>query len=239
MSKKEFLETVELLGPNVSDNVEIIEPKELKVPLLFRVDEEVPKLFIPRMPKSAAVTENSTVPRIVTATTLLGCINGHANMLNWVLGQRPENTPSNFFKISGFEFDYALLPNNKLVYDAKDTREAWLITYNKETISWKSIPYGEMFFHRLDVTVLGNSPINKIMGDILLKVDGELGFPVAEGMILEKGHYLLKINLTTYALPGAKHLPKRMNYKDSHLIELTPISANVYKSFKDISVQKR
>ena len=238
-AKKDFDYSVDLLGKHVSDHVKIIDPTFLKVPLLFRVDEVVPKTFIPRMPKSANETENSTVPRVVTATTLLGCMCGHTAMLWLITTRELGESGNNFYKISAFPFDFALLPDKSLVFDAHDTEEAWLITYDKTTVEYRSIDYGEMFFHKVSTVIQGNSKVNKVIADVLIKVDDSRGLPMAGNHVLEKGHYYLKMDLTYYAKESKEHGTKRMNFKDSEKIDITPVSSSVYKSFKDVSVCKK
>lgn len=238
-TKKEFEYSVELFGKHVSEHVRVLEPKDLKTPLLFRVDEKVPKTFIARMPASAAQSENSTVPRVVTATSLLGCMCGNAAMV-WLLTTREHGeSGNNFYKITAFPFEFALLPDKTLVFDAPDTEEAWLITYNKETVEYRGVPYGEMFFHKVTTVIQGNSKVNTIIGNLLLKIDDPRGLPVSKDLFLDKGFYYLKMDLTYYSKASKEHKVKGMTFKDSDKIIITPISAAVYKSFYDISVKKR
>lgn len=239
MSKKDFDDVVELLGPQVTSNVEKITPKDLKVPLLFRLDEKIPRELIPRMPKSAGYTENQTVPRVVTATTIFGCMTGHAAMLYLLLDRRYDEGGNNHYKLTAYEFEHALLPNNKLVYDASDSQEAWLITYNKETLSYRPIHYGELFFHKVSVIVQGNSILNKKFAEFLIHVTDQRGVQFSEGHFLEKGYYYVKADVSSYALGSAKGIPKRMSIRDNDKFNITPITATVYKSFRDISVTKK
>ena len=237
-SQKDFDKAVELLGPKVTENATKITPKDLKIPYLLRVDESVPKSFVPRMPASAASSENNTVPRVVTAPTLVGCMCGAAVMLYLLWDRRVGETGNNFYKISGFPFEHALLPNKKLVYDAEDTGEAWLIAYNKDTVEYKALPFGELFFHKVSMTVKGNSKINNQIVEFLVKVSHPEGIPFTKDIFLEKGHYYVKGDFTSYALPDAKGIPKRMSDEDSEKFVVTSITESVYKSFKDVSVKK-
>lgn len=239
MSRKDFDKAVELLGEHVTSNIEVIEPKDLKVPLLFRLDDFVPKVLIPRLPKSHAPSENTTVARVVTATTVFGCMSGHAGMLWLLLDRRVGEPGNNHYKLTCYEFDYALLPNKKLVYDAEDTREAWLIAYDKETTSYKPFHYGEIFFHKVSVIVQGNATLNKSIAEILVHISDQRGVEWCDGIFLEKGHYYIKADVSKYALGGGKGIPKRMSYKDKDKFNVTPITASVYKSFRDVSVSKK
>lgn len=239
MSKKDFDKALSLLGDHVNNHVKVLTPDQLKVPLLFRLDEYVPKVLIPRMPVSAASNENSTVPRVVTATTIFGCMSGHAAMLWLILDRRLGETGNNHYKLTAFEFDYALLPDNKLVYDASDSQEAWLIAYNQDTTFFKPIFYGEVFFHKVSVIVSGNTKLNKKIAEFLVHVTDQRGVNLTEGIFLEKGYYYVKADVSRYAVPGAKDAPKRLSFKDASYFDVTPVSASVYKSFRDISVTKK
>jgi hypothetical protein len=237
-SKEDFNKALSLLGDEVNKNIVTITPKDLKVPLLFRIDAELPKTFIPRMPKSAAHTENSTVPRVVTATTLLGCLTGHAHVFWLVKDRNPLEELVSHYVISAFEFDHAILPNEKLVYDAKESKEAWLIAYDKNTTEYKAKRYGEMFVIRLSVEARPNAEINKEIAELALEVSGPLGLPLGDDTVLPKGFYHLRMDTTTYALGSNKKLPKRMSTADEDKVTVTPISASTYNGFRALHVKK-
>ena len=239
MSRKDFDRAVELLGEHVTSNVEVLEPKDLKVPLLFRLDEYVPKVLIPRMPASAASSENSTVPRVVTATTIFGCMSGHGAMLWLILDRRIGETGNNHYKLTSYDFEYALLPNKKLVYDAAETREAWLIAYDKDSIAYRPFFHGEVFFHKVSVVIQGNATLNKRIAEILVHITDSRGVEWCEGIFLEKGYYYVKADVSNYALGNGKGVPKRTSYTEKDKFNVTPITASVYKSFRDISVAKK
>lgn len=234
-SEKDFDKAVELLGPHVSENVTKFTPKDLTVPFLFRLDANVPKNFVPRMPASAAQSENNTVPRVVTATTMFGCMSGHAGMVAFLWDRAGSETPDNHYKISAFTFEFGLFPNKKLVYDAEDNKEAWLITYDKESLSYRPVPIGEMFFHKLSMTVMGKSKVDTRVAEFLAHITLEEGMPLCEGIHLKKGFYYIKANMTKYALSSKTGI-KRATIKDKEIFTVTPISASVFKNFRDISV---
>lgn len=239
-SKKDFDDAVELLGDHVNKNVEKFTPKDLKVPYLFRLDQVVPRVFIPSMPRSAAQSENSTVARVVTAPSIVGCMSGHGHMVWLVLDRYNSDLAENHYVISAFEFDHALYPTNKLVYDAAETEEAWLIAYDKTTREYRPKTYGELFIHKVSVLVKGNSKVDTHIVEFCISVTGNEGIPFTNGIFLEKGYYYVKGDFSRYALSNKKGLPKRLTTtgKDDGLFEITRISAQIFKSFKDISVTK-
>lgn len=236
--EKDFDHAVSLFGKDVEDHVKKLNAKDLKPSLLFRLDDLLPKVFIPRMPKSAASSENSTVPRVVTATTILGCMCGHAGMIWNVLERDIGKRPCNHYKLSAFNFEKALFPDKTLVFDAEDTQETWLIAYDKSTIAYQAFHYGEIFFHKVSVTTQALSKIDKTVADILVEVIDVRGIYFSEGIFLEKGHYYIKLDVSNYAKKSNNFKVKRMTYRDSDKVDVMKISPSVYKSFRDISVGK-
>lgn len=236
-TKEDFEKAVELLGDHVTRNVVTVEPGHLKIPYLLRLDQEVPNILIPRMPKSAADSENATVPRVVTADTVLGCMLGHAHMV-WLVWDRDISNPENFYLLTGYEFEYGLRPNKNLVYDAERTGEVWLIAYDKATTTYKPLPFGEMFFHKLSTIVIGTTKVNKMVAEIVVKIDHKGGVPLSPKVSLKPGFYYVKMDVTRYGLSQAVKVPP-MSIHDEDLFTVTEISEKMYKSFKDISVKKR
>ena len=236
---KDIEDQISLFPPDVAANVTIIRAKDLPIPYSIRIDEKLPIAFVPRMPASAASLEKKTVPRVISAPTLIGCLTGHGHAI-WLVTSRKLGEPgNNFYKISGFEFEYALKPTKKLVYDAEDSGELWHTTYNKETINYPHFNAGEMFIHKVSTIVVGDAKVNKVEVEFLVKVLDNRGFLLTENKKLERGHYLIKGDFSRYATNSSKEAPKRLSYKDDHLFNVTEIKAEVYKSFRDISVTKK
>lgn len=139
---QDFEEYLSILNSKVRNNTEIVKAEDLKQPFMLHIDKKVPDKFIPMMPRSAATSEDNTVPRITVADTLIGCVMGYARTLNDFFSDYNAG-----YIISILNFEYCLKPNNKLVFDAEITGEHWLIGYNKQTLSYKPKPIGKIFLH--------------------------------------------------------------------------------------------
>ena len=236
---KDLEDQISLFPPDVASNVEIVRSKDLPIPFSIRIDEKLPLAFIPRLPATAARYENKTVPRVVSAPTLIGCMTGHGHML-WLVTNRELGEPgNNFYKISGFEFEVALKPTKKLVYDADDSGELWHTTYNKETINYPHFNVGEMFIHKVSTIVVGDAKVNKTEVEFFVKVLDPRGIMLTDKTKLEQGYYLIKGDFSRYATNSSKDAPKRLSFKEDHLFNVTEIKAGIYKSFRDISVTKK
>lgn len=228
--------TLSLLNPNVVKNVKVATPRDFPVPYGLRIDQPpVPLPFWPRMPASAAPSEDSTVPRVITASTIIGCMNGAAFVIdNAFIRRGGDFSCDNYYVITAFPFEHCLLPNNELVYDAEDTQEQWLITYDKKTKNFGGFTVGEMFMHSVGSTMLPNSRVNTTQGVFYLRVFKDPGIAISKGKVLQKGFYKLEIDLTRYT---AKRV-RRMRFDEDNLIKETTISEEEYNSFRKIGVKK-
>ena len=145
---EDFKTFLALQTDKVKRNTEVITPATLGQDFFLHIDpEKTPTVFIPMVPRSAASTEDNTVPRITVADTLRGCIQGWGRVL--VSFHEWDKVG---LKICKLEFDYALKPNKRLVFDAEETGECWLVTYNADTRKYLPIEIGKLFLHQASYT---------------------------------------------------------------------------------------
>lgn len=144
---QELEETLSLLNNKVARNVSIVTAATLGQTELFHIAKEKFKELIPNVSKRAALTEDNTLPRVHVSPTLLGCINGYAGIVDDITSSPFDSKFHNYrggYYVYYIPFDYALVPNKKLVYDAEVTGEHWLITYNKATKTFKPSSVGRI-----------------------------------------------------------------------------------------------
>lgn len=138
-----------LINDYIKQNVELVTKESLNQDYLLHISFLKTSFLIPNISLRAAKTEDNTLPKIYTSTNLFGCISGYYSFdLKFTRDTRIVNT-KNFknepkFYIYKIDFDIALKPNNKLVFDADYTDEHWLITYNKETLRYKTENIGKL-----------------------------------------------------------------------------------------------
>lgn len=236
---KDLQEAIELFGEDVAKNLTVVKSDELNPPILLRIDNEIPKSFIPRMPRSAANSENQTVPRVVTARTLMGCICGHAYIFDQVITRyAADEYKNNVFKITAFDFEYALKPSVKLVFDAEETGEHWLIAYNKETTQYTPRLHGEFFVNKISIYPRGSENLNQRVAEICIRVTGSEGLMLTPKIWLPKGYHYAKINITNYALGNKVVKANKLTRMTEHNVEVSvmAIKDNVYRSFYQLSV---
>ena len=137
---EDFKTALGLLNPKTVKNTQVVSQDEIRNGFMLHIDLVNPKTFIPMMPRSAAVSEENTTPRVTVAPTLLGCIIGYARVFSDFIGN-----PQEGYLINRIDFEHCLKPNDKLVYDAPETGEHWLIAYNKKTQQYDPKVIGKLF----------------------------------------------------------------------------------------------
>ncbi len=234
---------LELYGPGVSNNVKIFSKEEALMPFLLRIDRTLPKTYVPRMPASAATSENNTVPRVVTAETLMGCLCGHSDVFFPVVTREHNwEFKNNYFKILNFDFDYALHITKNLVFDAEDTGECWLVAYDKATTQYNPTLHGEFFVNRISIHARGSEKLNHTFAEICIRIIDSRGLMLTPKIHLAKGCHYVKLDITRYAL-GTKVMKemktKRMTQNADSELTVTSIKEDVYQSFYRLAVGVR
>lgn len=151
MSKKQIEEKLSIVSDKVYKNVEVVTTRDVAHGLLLHIstDSKLGKL-IPYISPRQAASEDRTVPRICTAPTILGCILGYSKTIfDFLYGFDKEVMKDTDyvggFSIYSIDFDFALKPNSRLVYDAAVTDEHWLISYNEDTVTYNPTKVAKMF----------------------------------------------------------------------------------------------
>lgn len=233
---KDLQETISLYSPEVQKNIRVASADMFPVPYGLRIDPPgFPSEFWPRMPATAAPSEDKTVPRVVTASTIVGCMNGAYFVLDKAQRKAVKSTDcENFYKILRLDFEQCILPSKELVFDAVETQEQWLVAYNKETTNYKPKVIGEMFLTEVSSRMLPNSPVNKTTAVILLAVFEDPGVAITQNKVVGKGFYRVEMDMTRYIASKTE----RMRFDDDSLSIEKPISKELYDSYRKIFVKK-
>ena len=131
---KQFLEP--LLGDATSE-IHVLTANEVGRPLYHISMNPNIKSFIPQVSKRTINKEDRSIPRISTATSLIGCFNGYQSMVSDMEGRGTKNFKG-LFRVYELPYQYALKPSAKLLADVELSDEYWLISYKKET--YNTIP---------------------------------------------------------------------------------------------------
>jgi hypothetical protein len=203
----------------------IVTPDEYPSPYMFHISKN-PKIkeFIPFIGRRQGESEDRTIPRITVAPYLIGCMIGYADVeKDFMLNKERDKEKSKIpflggWKIYGFKYDGALKPTKKLVYDAKNSDECWLTTYNEATQRYVASVVGEFFYKSITFQARDKDPWSE--GEFYLKTTTLL--PFTKRHILQPGFYRIR-GLTPQFV---------RDYVDDKHYEVEPISEADYLKAK-------
>lgn len=145
------------------------------------------KEFVPRISEYQMEGEDRSVPRVVTGTTLLGCILGYACMeKDYLDNPVKEEDPTrwkNGYQIYKFDYGLAVKPSNKLVPSASQTDETWLLGYSADTATYAPKKIGKFFAKEFVIKIQSGQH-----HEVETVIFAEITDP--EGMQLSKNHRL-------------------------------------------------
>jgi len=193
-----FLDTC---SEKVQRNTEIIETGHVVADssnngFLLHVSKDTNiKQFIPVIGHRQANQEDRTVPRVTVAPSLLGCLIGYASVHNDFLslisdGSKDQMRYKGGWKIYALSFKCALKPNNRLVYDASNSDEHWLVAYNKETASMVPEVAGKAFYRSITYVAVSGKEV-AADGSMYVEVMKENGIRFSKNIFLSKGYWVV------------------------------------------------
>jgi len=195
---KDMQDLLEHSNGKIRDNVRVVTPDDLDQDYLIHISMNTSLSgMTPYIGMRQGVQEDRTLPRICVSSTLLGAMCGYAAMeqdfLDLAQGDRLDNgdTYRGGMKIYTLPLEVALDPNKKLVYDAEHTDEYWLVSYNKETITYKPEPAGRMFYRSMTfIPRQGKAPMAE--GELYVEITKEDGLNLTRDLKLDKGYWVIE-----------------------------------------------
>jgi hypothetical protein len=194
---EEITEYVSLQSEEVQENSRIVTADMLNCSFALHVDKNTPEKFVPRMPRSAMPSENDTCPRVTVAATLIGCyigyFRGEKDLQDGSIPVPSHKDPFlGGYVISRIEFTHALLPNEKLVSDSRETEELWLVPYNTKNASYTPTPIGKFFVSELTfIPRSGHKP--EILFVMYISHEEPAGLWLNKSVKLEPGFYRVHV----------------------------------------------
>lgn len=186
---------VSLASDNVKKNVTVVNAGELGQSFMLRIsmDKMPPKGYAPRISQRQAPSEDRTVPRITCAPTLLGCFIGYVTAAQDFINYEPgkHRLYKQGYYLYQLDFEEALRPNSKLVYDQKFSDEHWLVPYSEETRYYTGRLIGKLFISEIAYEGL-NEAAPKIEATLYLELTKEDGIRFSKNLELKKGYYRIK-----------------------------------------------
>ncbi len=184
-----------LLVDKVAKNTTVVTKEELKQNYMLHISPSKMnnKPYIPRIGTRQGLSEDRTVPRITVAPTLYGCYIGYAQLINQFFNYNPNNSDDyrQGLYIHEIEFDEALKPNNKLVYDSSRSDEHWLVTYDEETKTYKGKVIGKMFISEIR-TKANSGKLAIIEATIYIHVTKSEGIQFSKNIFLPNGYFIVQ-----------------------------------------------
>lgn len=93
--------------------------------------------------------------------------------------------------IHELEFEYALKPNTKLVYDTKRSDEHWFVTYSPDTRAYRGRVIGKMFIQ--EIRTYSRSKKETIaVASLFVEINKPEGIRFSKNLFLEKGYYSIE-----------------------------------------------
>lgn len=205
---EEIKEQLKLCSNDVIKNAKIITPSDIGQDFLLHVAVKKWDEFVPNISRRASSKEDNTVPRLHTAPTILGCVRGFG-IIDYLIGSKIPNDSDkdkndddqySFYRgglyIHKVNFDVAIAPNKKLVFDAPDTDETWLITYNENTRTFPATVIGRIVLGQLTtVPRLGELPLTTFK--LFIEINDNEGIKFDDTNTLTSGYYEIDIDFQT------------------------------------------
>jgi hypothetical protein len=179
---------------NIQQASKIVTPEDYPSPYMFHISKNTKiKEFVPVIGHRQAESEDRTTPRICVCPYLIGCMIGYSSVENDFFINKEYDKESKVpfkggWKIYAFDYEGALKPTKKLVYDAKNSDECWLTTYNEETQKYTAKIVGEFFYTAITYRARDKDPTSE--GEFYIRVTIET--PFTRRNILKPGHYRVK-----------------------------------------------
>jgi hypothetical protein len=191
---KQLTQWLETVPERVRKNVTVVGHDEVNLDYFLHISTDTNiKKFIPFIGRRQAVSEDRTVPRITVATSLLGCLIGYAKADFDFKTYASNGTPQNAgykggWKIYSIPFEAALKPTKRLVFDAPESDEHWLVSYSRETNTYQPEQAGKMFYRSLRLIARsGKDPEGEI--ELYAEITKEEGIRFSKHHFLNPGFY--------------------------------------------------
>jgi hypothetical protein len=210
MSLKEIENILAVQTATLRANVKIVSPDDVGQNYMLRIDPQPMsrKQFTPMIAYSQANSEDRTLARVVVSPYLLGCIQA----VTWIVDKAYRYHPSDESDQQGWyihdiDFEYALKPNSKLVYDANLTDEHWLIRYNENTINHRPRLAGKMFVAEIRIVPEAKSQ-NHVYVTFHIEVTKQSGLSFNKKLHLDKGFHAVTVkylDASNKSITGIEH----------------------------------
>lgn len=222
VEKQEIIEYLSaLLGDTVSE-LTLFSAGEVNRPLYHVSMNPNVRIFSPKVSSRTLSSEDRSVPRVSTSTSLIGCLNGYQSMFTDMAGRERKNF-TGLYTVYELPYQYAVKPSKKLLSDVETSDEYWLVSWKKETYSIRPNTVCEFTIPQVQTTYGSDGEDQRVT--MFLKVLGESLY-LTHDVKLVKGYYEITLRNYDYNYP----------LENNNKIEVKEITENDYNKVTSLSI---
>lgn len=210
-----------LLGDAVSE-LTLFSAGEVNRPLYHVSMNPNVRIFSPKVSSRTLSSEDRSVPRVSTSTSLIGCLNGYQSMFTDMAGRERKNF-TGLYTVYELPYQYAVKPSKKLLSDVETSDEYWLVSWKKETYSIRPNTVCEFTIPQVQTTYGSDGEDQRVT--MFLKVLGESLY-LTHDVKLIKGYYEITLRNYDYDYP----------LENNNKIEVKEITENDYNKVTSLSI---
>lgn len=210
-----------LLGDAVSE-LTLFSAGEVNRPLYHVSMNPNVRIFSPKVSSRTLSSEDRSVPRVSTSTSLIGCLNGYQSMFTDMAGRERKNF-TGLYTVYELPYQYAVKPSKKLLSDVETSDEYWLVSWKKETYSIRPNTVCEFTIPQVQTTYGSDGEDQRVT--MFLKVLGESLY-LTHDIKLVKGYYEITLRNYDYDYP----------LENNNKIEVKEITENDYNKVTSLSI---
>lgn len=222
VEKQEIIEYLSaLLGDSVSE-LTLYSAGEVNRPLYHVSMNPNVRIFSPKVSSRTLSSEDRSVPRVSTSTSLIGCLNGYQSMFTDIAGRERKNF-TGLYTVYELPYQYAVKPSKKILSDVETSDEYWLVSWKKETYSIRPNTVCEFTIPQVQTTYGSDGEDQRVT--MFLKVLGESLY-LTHDIKLVKGYYEITLRNYDYDYP----------LENNNKIEVKEITENDYNKVTSLSI---
>lgn len=210
-----------LLGDAVSE-LTLYSAGEVNRPLYHVSMNPNVRIFSPKVSSRTLSSEDRSVPRVSTSTSLIGCLNGYQSMFTDMAGRERKNF-TGLYTVYELPYQYTVKPSKKLLSDVETSDEYWLVSWKKETYSIRPNTVCEFTIPQVQTTYGSDGEDQRVT--MFLKVLGESLY-LTHDIKLVKGYYEITLRNYDYDYP----------LENNNKIEVKEITENDYNKVTSLSI---
>lgn len=210
-----------ILGDDVSE-LTLYSAGEINRPLYHVSMNPNVKIFSPKISTRTLTTEDRSVPRVSTSTSIIGCMNGYQSIFSDMAGRERKNF-TGLYTVYELPYQYAVKPSKTLLNDVTQSDEYWLVSWKKETYSIRPNVVAEFNIVQVETTYGSDGEDKRVT--MFVKVLGESLY-LTHDIKLVKGYYEITLRNYDYSYP----------LENNNKIEVKEITENDYNKVTSLSI---